>query len=203
MPADELRSLLVGYGYEPTFVEGDEPAAMHQAMAAALDAVLDEIAAIRHSARCGKVRLPRCPMIVLRSPKGWTGPKAVDGKPVEGTWRSHQVPVAATRENPEHRAILEDWMRSYRPEELFAEDGSLVPELARLGTEGAAAHLGQPARQRAQERVLAAAGPAGLRRPRAGTRPLPSRGHPHARRLPAGGPVPEQGRPQLPDHGSR
>jgi len=136
MPADELRNLLVGYGYEPTFVEGDEPAAMHQAMAAALDAVLDEIAAIRHSARCGKVRLPRCPMIVLRSPKGWTGPKAVDGKPVEGTWRSHQVPVAATRENPEHRAILEDWMRSYRPEELFAEDGSLVPELAVLAPKG-------------------------------------------------------------------
>lgn len=136
MPADELRSLLVGYGYEPTFVEGDEPAGMHQAMATALDGVLDEIAAIRHSARCGEARRPRWPMIVLRSPKGWTGPKAVDGKPVEGTWRSHQVPVAATRENPEHRAILEAWMRSYRPEELFDEDGSLVPELATLAPKG-------------------------------------------------------------------
>lgn len=136
MPTDELRSLLVGYGYEPSFVEGDEPAAMHQAMATALDAVLDEIAAIRHSARCGELRRPRWPMIVLRSPKGWTGPKDVDGKPVEGTWRSHQVPVAATRENPEHRAILEAWMRSYRPEELFAEGGSLVPELAALAPKG-------------------------------------------------------------------
>jgi xylulose-5-phosphate/fructose-6-phosphate phosphoketolase len=136
MPADELRSLLVGYGYEPTFVEGDEPAGMHQAMATALDAVLDKIPAIRHSARCGEARRQRWPMIVLRSPKGWTGPKAVDGKPVEGTWHSHQVPVAATRENPEHRAILEAWMRSYRPEELFDEDGSLVPELATLAPKG-------------------------------------------------------------------
>jgi xylulose-5-phosphate/fructose-6-phosphate phosphoketolase len=136
MPADELRSLLVGYGYEPSFVEGDEPAAMHQAMATALDAVLDGITAIRHAARYGEVRRPCWPMIVLRSPKGWTGPKTVDGKPVEGTWRSHQVPVAATREDPEHRAILEAWMRSYRPEELFAEDGSLGPELAALAPMG-------------------------------------------------------------------
>ena len=94
-----MRSLLVGYGYEPTFVEGDEPAPMHQAMATALDAACDAIAEIRRRAGHGEVGRPRWPMIVLRSPKGWTGPKTVDGKPVEGTWRSHQVPVAAVREN--------------------------------------------------------------------------------------------------------
>ena len=136
MPEGELRSLLTGYGYEPTFVEGDEPARMHQAMATALDDALDTIASIRASAVRGAAGRPRWPMIVLRSPKGWTGPETVDGKPVEGTWRSHQVPVAAVRENAEHRAILEAWMRSYRPEELFAQDGALVPELAALPPEG-------------------------------------------------------------------
>ncbi|MCX4194139.1 phosphoketolase family protein [Methylobacterium organophilum] len=136
MPADELRSLLVGYGYEPTFVEGDEPARMHQAMAAALDAAFDSIAQIRTCAGLGEPGRPRWPVIVLRSPKGWTGPERVDGNPVEGTWRSHQVPVAAVRENAEHLAILEAWMRSYRPEELFAEDGSLVPRLAALPPKG-------------------------------------------------------------------
>lgn len=137
MPADELRSLLVGYGYAPVFVEGDDPAPMHQAMATALDAAFDTIAEIRARAGRGAVERPRWPMIVLRSPKGWTGPHCVDGKPVEGTWRAHQVPVAAVRENAEHRAILEAWMRSYRPEELFAEDGALVPELAALPPKGA------------------------------------------------------------------
>ncbi|MDP4003338.1 phosphoketolase [Methylobacterium sp. NEAU K] len=136
IPEAELRSLLVGYGYEPTFVEGDAPSTMHQAMATALDAALDAIAAIQNSARNGEVQRPRWPMIVLRSPKGWTGPKTVDGKPVEGTWRAHQVPVAAVRENAGHRAILERWMRSYRPEELFAEDGSLVADLAALPPQG-------------------------------------------------------------------
>ena len=136
MPEAELRSLLVGYGYDPTFVEGDKPARMHQAMATALDAAFDTIAEIRRRAGRGEAGRPRWPMIVLRSPKGWTGPKVVDGNPVEGTWRSHQVPVAATRENPEHLAILEAWMRSYRPEELFAEDGSLMPGLAGLPPTG-------------------------------------------------------------------
>ncbi|WP_311276061.1 phosphoketolase family protein [Methylobacterium sp. WCS2018Hpa-22] len=136
MPREELRSLLVGYGYEPAFVEGHEPAAMHQAMATALDAAFDAIAEIRKAARRGKVERPRWPMIVLRSPKGWTGPGTVDGKPVEGTWRAHQVPVAATRDNAEHRAILEAWMRSYRPEELFAQDGSLAAGLAALPPKG-------------------------------------------------------------------
>ena len=136
MPQEELRSLLVGYGYEPAFVEGHEPAAMHQAMATALDAAFDAIAEIRRAAHRGKVERPRWPMIVLRSPKGWTGPGTVDGKPVEGTWRAHQVPVAATRDNAEHRAILDAWMRSYRPEELFAQDGSLAAGLAALPPKG-------------------------------------------------------------------
>ena len=136
MPEAELKSLFVGYGYEPIFVEGDDPACMHQAMATALDAALDDIAEIQGSARGGEIQRPRWPMIVLRSPKGWTGPKSVDGKPVEGTWRSHQVPVAAVRENPEHRAILERWLRSYRPEELFDERGRLIGRLAALAPTG-------------------------------------------------------------------
>ncbi|MGV7032682.1 phosphoketolase family protein [Methylobacterium symbioticum] len=136
MPPEELWSLLVGYGYEPTFVEGDEPAVMHQAMATALDSAFDAIAEIRKHAVHGATQRPRWPMIVLRSPKGWMGPETVDGKPVEGTWRAHQVPVAAVRESPEHRAVLEAWMRSYRPEELFAEDGSLAPDLAALPPKG-------------------------------------------------------------------
>ncbi|WP_375455274.1 phosphoketolase [uncultured Methylobacterium sp.] len=136
MPAAELRSLLVGYGYEPLSVEGDEPGPMHQAMATALDYALDRIAEIRELATNRDVGRPSWPMIVLRSPKGWTGPKVVDGKPVEGIWRSHQVPVAALRENPEHLAILEGWMRSYRPDELFDAAGRLVPSLAALHPRG-------------------------------------------------------------------
>ncbi len=133
---DELESLLVGYGYAPVFVEGHEPGPMHQAMAAALDGALDAIAAIRERARRGASGRPRWPMIVLRSPKGWTGPRTVDGKPVEGTWRSHQVPVASVRENPEHLAILESWMRSYHPQELFTADGALASDLAALPPTG-------------------------------------------------------------------
>jgi xylulose-5-phosphate/fructose-6-phosphate phosphoketolase len=130
---DELKALLEGYGYAPRFVEGDDPAVMHQLMAATLDAVLDEIAAIQHDARHGghPVR-PRWPMIVLRTPKGWTGPKVVDGLPAEGSFRSHQVPLAEVRTNSEHRTQLEAWLRSYRPDELFDEDGALRAELAAL-----------------------------------------------------------------------
>ena len=110
---------------------------MHQRLAAALDEVLDEIAAIQSAARAGgDPGRPRWPMIVLRTPKGWTGPRVVDGLPIEGTWRSHQVPVTAARDNPEHRRILEDWLRSYRPEELFDASGRLVPELAALAPRG-------------------------------------------------------------------
>jgi xylulose-5-phosphate/fructose-6-phosphate phosphoketolase len=133
MPERELRALLEGYGHAPIFVEGDEPAAMHRLMAASLDRAVIEIRRIRdESRRDGRPRRQPMPMIVLRSPKGWTGPKTVDGKPVEGTWRSHQVPVDAARSNAEHRAVLEGWLRSYRPEELFDESGRLVPELASL-----------------------------------------------------------------------
>ena len=133
----ELRSLLEGYGYAPRFVEGDEPAAMHQLMAATLDEVTAEIAEIQRRAReDGNSERPRWPMIVLRTPKGWTGPKVVDGLPAEGSFRSHQVPLADLAGNPEHLRQLEEWLRSYRPEELFDEDGALRPELAALAPQG-------------------------------------------------------------------
>ena len=110
---------------------------MHQAFAAALDEALDEIGEIQRAARVdGAEARPRWPMIVLRTPKGWTGPKEVDGLPVEGTWRAHQVPIADVRGNPEHLRLLEEWLRSYRAEELFDESGALVPELAALAPEG-------------------------------------------------------------------
>jgi xylulose-5-phosphate/fructose-6-phosphate phosphoketolase len=135
---DKLIQLFTGYGYKLYFVEGDEPEAMHQAMAATLDAVIEEIHAIQNEARSkGSSALPVWPMIILRSPKGWTGPKFVDGEPVEGTWRAHQVPVADLDRKPEHLKILEDWMKSYRPEELFDESGKLIPELAELAPKGA------------------------------------------------------------------
>ena len=133
----ELRALLEGYGYDPRFVEGDEPAAMHQLMAATLDEVIAEIAEIQRRAReHGETVRPRWPMIVLRTPKGWTGPKTVDGLPAEGSFRSHQVPLADLAGNPEHLAQLEEWMRSYRPGELFDERGTLHAELAALAPEG-------------------------------------------------------------------
>src|SRR2546430_5455077 len=111
IPHDELEQLLQGYGYQPYFVEGDEPTEMHQLMAATLDRVLDQIASIQHAARHGQaVTRPRWPMIVLRTPKGWTGPKEVDGLPTEGTWRSHQVPLAELATNPAHLAELQRWL---------------------------------------------------------------------------------------------
>jgi xylulose-5-phosphate/fructose-6-phosphate phosphoketolase len=137
IPEDELRSLLEGYGYSPRFVEGSDPDEMHRLMAATLDEVLDAIAAIQQRARREHdASRPRWPMIVLRTPKGWTGPKEVDGLPVEGTWRAHQVPLAEVRTNPEHLAQLVSWMRSYRPEELFDEAGAVRPEITRLAPEG-------------------------------------------------------------------
>jgi xylulose-5-phosphate/fructose-6-phosphate phosphoketolase len=121
---DELTSLLKGYGHTPYLVDGDDPYAVHQQLAATLDHVLDEIAAIQSTARTdGNRERPSWPMIVLRTPKGWTGPDVVDGLPVEGTWRSHQVPLAAIHERPDHLAMLEEWLRSYRPDELFDADG--------------------------------------------------------------------------------
>ncbi len=136
---DELADLMRGYGYTPYFVTGDDPAQVHQQLAATLDTVLDEIAAIQTAARtpgAGALPRPAWPMIVLNTPKGWTGPKEVDGLPVEGTFRAHQVPLSQTRTNPEHRAMLEQWMRSYRPEELFDTTGRLVPELQALAPTG-------------------------------------------------------------------
>ena len=137
IPEHELRALLEGYGYAPRFVEGSDPDAMHQLMAATLDDVAGEIAAIQHRARVeGDNERPRWPMIVLRTPKGWTGPKFVDGLPAEGSFRSHQVPFAEVRTNPAHLALLDDWLQSYRPEELFDADGRLRPELAALAPAG-------------------------------------------------------------------
>jgi xylulose-5-phosphate/fructose-6-phosphate phosphoketolase len=134
---EELTELLRGYGYAPRFVEGSEPVAMHQAFAAALDSCLDEIAEIQRRARVeGNVERARWPMIVLRSPKGWTGPREVDGHQVEGSWRSHQVPFANARDDDGHRAVLEEWLRSYRPEELFDESGAPVPAVRDLHPEG-------------------------------------------------------------------
>ncbi|MBN9100976.1 MAG: phosphoketolase family protein [Pseudonocardia sp.] len=137
IPEPELVQLMRGYGYAPHIVAGDDPAAVHEDLAATLDAVLDDIAEIQAAARSGRSSArPAWPMIVLRTPKGWTGPRTVDGLPVEGTWRSHQVPLAETRTNAGHRAQLEKWMRSYRPEELFDTTGRLVPELAALAPTG-------------------------------------------------------------------
>jgi xylulose-5-phosphate/fructose-6-phosphate phosphoketolase len=137
IPEDELAELMRGYGYEPHFVTGTDPAAVHELLAAALDVVLDDIAAIQTAARNGDATdRPTWPMIVLRTPKGWTGPKEVDGLPVEGNWRSHQVPLTETRTNSAHRDLLEQWMRSYRPEELFDETGRLIPELQALAPTG-------------------------------------------------------------------
>ncbi|HST18049.1 MAG TPA: phosphoketolase family protein [Gaiellaceae bacterium] len=137
IPEDELVALLTGYGWRPLLVSGDVPKLVHGQLADALDEALDEIASAQRTARSGgSAGRPRWPMLVLRTPKGWTGPGEVDGLPVEGTWRSHQVPVADVRTNPEHLRILEDWLRSYRPEELFDDRGALVPELAALPPRG-------------------------------------------------------------------
>ncbi len=134
---EELLELFRGYGYVPYIVEGDEPAKMHQLMAATLDEVIGEIKKIQAQAReRGIRRRPRWPMIILKTPKGWTGPKVVDGQQVEGTYRAHQVPLAEPRTNPEHLKLLEEWMRGYRPEELFDAAGRLRPELADLAPEG-------------------------------------------------------------------
>jgi xylulose-5-phosphate/fructose-6-phosphate phosphoketolase len=133
---DELRALLQGYGHAPVFVEGDEPEAVHQELAEALDGCLDEIARIQEDARDGSTERPRWPMIVLRTPKGWTGPKEVDGQPAEGSYRSHQVPLANVGKDAEHLRLLEQWLRSYQPEELFDESGALRAELRALRPDG-------------------------------------------------------------------
>ncbi|HTV57374.1 MAG TPA: phosphoketolase family protein [Verrucomicrobiae bacterium] len=134
---EELESLFRGYGYHPHFLEGDDPLTMHQRMAAALEAILREIRSIQKAAReDGRSERPHWPMLILKTPKGWTGPKFVDGKPVEGTWRAHQVPVTNVRENPAHLAILEGWMKSYEPGELFDSEGKFKSEFAGLAPKG-------------------------------------------------------------------
>ncbi|MEV8393175.1 MULTISPECIES: phosphoketolase family protein [unclassified Streptomyces] len=130
LPEDELDSLLRGYGHEPLHVSGDEPMAVHRAMAATMDRALDRIAQIQRDARDGRTTdRPNWPMIVLRTPKGWTGPREVDGLPVEGTWRAHQVPLSRVREDPDHLRMLQAWLRSYRPEELFDAMGTPHPSV--------------------------------------------------------------------------
>ncbi|MCL5103121.1 MAG: phosphoketolase family protein, partial [Armatimonadetes bacterium] len=134
---DELESLFVGYGYKPYFVEGSDPKAMHQAMAGTLDTIVSEIRTIQYEARTNSdMERPRWPMIVLRTPKGWTGPQEVDGLKMEDFWRSHQVPLADMANKPEHVKLLEQWMKSYKPEELFDENGKLLAELADLAPKG-------------------------------------------------------------------
>src|SRR6201981_1240258 len=137
VPNEELEHLFKGYGWTPHFVEGEDVDSMHQEMAGTLEDCVLEIRRIQQEARAsGKAHRARWPMIVLRSPKGWTGPKDVDGHKVEGSWRAHQVPLAGVRENPAHLKLLEGWLRSYRPEELFDESGQLIPELRALPPSG-------------------------------------------------------------------
>jgi len=137
IPREELANLFDGYGYEPLFVEGDDPATMHRKMASAVDAAILKIRFIQREARtAGKTARPRWPMIILRSPKGWTGPNTVDGKQTEGSWRSHQVPFGDMAGKPDRLRMLEEWMKGYRTEELFDEGGRLRPELAALSPEG-------------------------------------------------------------------
>jgi xylulose-5-phosphate/fructose-6-phosphate phosphoketolase len=136
IPDGELISLFEGYGYAPYIVAGDDPTFVHRAMAEVFDSVLDDLDRIKQAARDGETRRPTWPMVILRTPKGWTGPKEVDGKPTEGSFRSHQVPLADVRHDPAHLRELEEWLRSYRPDELFDDAGALRPELAVLAPRG-------------------------------------------------------------------
>ena len=148
IPEEELLDLFQGYGWEPILVsgglDGEESPAVHERFALALDNALDAIDGIQQAARAGGPAPGRWPMLILRTPKGWTGPREVDGKPVEGTWRAHQVPLAAVREDPDHLEQLERWMQSYRPAELFDESGRLMPELAALAPSGDARMSANP-----------------------------------------------------------
>jgi xylulose-5-phosphate/fructose-6-phosphate phosphoketolase len=137
IPHAELENLMRGYGYEPYTIEGSDPAILHQQAAAVFDTIFDRIAEIQHNARAnGATERPAWPMLIMRTPKGWTGPKEVDGKPVENTWRAHQVPFSELREKPDHLRLLEDWMRSYKPEELFDEKGSFRADFAEIAPKG-------------------------------------------------------------------
>ena len=145
---EELEALFRGYGYTPYFIEGDDPSDMHQKMAGTLEQSIAEIRAIQKTARdSGQAERPRWPMIVLRAPKGWTGPKEINGHKAEGSWRSHQVPFSDVRENPKNLKMLEDWLKSYKPEELFDANGGFVSELRELSPKGTVAHEREPACQ--------------------------------------------------------
>lgn len=147
IPHEELRSLFVGYGYDPIFVEGDDPALTHELMAAALDEAMDKIRSIQTASRQdydAHAKRPIWPMIVLRSPKGWTGPKEVDGLKTEGFWRSHQVPLSGFVDNPEHLRLLEEWLLSYRPEELFDARGAPIAEIVETTLVAAAGWAATP-----------------------------------------------------------
>src|SRR6185436_3811579 len=134
---EELEDLFKGYGYTPLFVEGSDAASMHQAMAATLDHCIRTIKSYQSDARVSETTVrPRWPMIILRTPKGWTAPPEVDGHKVEGLWRSHQVPLAGVKQNPEHLQLLEQWMRGYKPEDLFDNEGRPVAELQELTPSG-------------------------------------------------------------------
>ena len=145
---EELDALFRGYGYTPYLVEGDQPLEMHQRMAATLDTVVAEIRTIQRNARQqGFTERPRWPMVILRSPKGWTGPKVVDGKPTEGSFRSHQVPMG-DMDRPDHVKLLEKWLKSYRPQDLFDKTGRLIPDLSALAPAGDAPNEREPSHQR-------------------------------------------------------
>src|SRR6185437_9158375 len=134
---EELHSLFVGFGWSPILVEGDDPWLMHQKMAAAVESCVDQIRSIQEQARRNrKPDRPRWPMIILRTPKGWSAPEELNGHKLEGSWRAHQIPIPDVSENPEHLKVLEDWMRRYKPEELFDVNGKLVPELKELAPAG-------------------------------------------------------------------
>ena len=142
---EELEMLFKGYGWKPYLVEGDDPELMHPKMAATLEKCVLEIRAIQQHARAtGDATRPVWPMVILRSPKGWTGPKEVDGHKVEGSWRAHQIPILDPKTNPENLAKLEAWMRSYKPEELFDEKGTLIEELREMAPKGQRRLTGNP-----------------------------------------------------------
>ena len=184
---EELDQFFRGCGWTPYYVEGHDPALMHEAMAATLDTAVEEIQRIQHEARVnGNTMRPRWPLIVLKSPKGWTGPKVVDGLQIEGTFRAHQVPLSDPASHPEHLKLLEEWLRSYRPEELFDESGRLKPELAELAPKGDTPHGRQsPCQRRPAAARSDHAGLSRLRGECAVTRGRDGGRHPRTRRVPA------------------
>ncbi len=189
IPEDDLDQMLRGFGWDPVLVSGDDPADVHQQIAGALEDCVARIKEIQEAVRSGgdvELEQVRWPMIVMRTPKGWTGPKEVDGVPVENTWRSHQVPLATVRENAEHREELESWLRSYRPEELFDDNGTPVESVRSWAPDRTTAHGLQPAHQRRPgDEAAAPARPAGVRRRGGRAGQHIGRGHPADRQLPA------------------